>query len=107
MAEIPRDRKQLRACMLCCLIKNVDQFKRSGCDNCEDILELRGNIDRVMEFIAMMGPGDSWVSRWQRIDGYAKGVYATAVHGRIPEYVEDELERRGIQYRPRDGSALE
>jgi transcription elongation factor SPT4 len=70
-----------------------------------------------------MHPKDSWVGRWQRvgkklelcylmhmfnstflIDKFQKGVYAIVVYGRVPEDVEDELDRRGVTYRPRDGS---
>lgn len=38
------------------------------------------------------------------IDKFQKGVYAIVVYGRVPEDVEDELDRRGVTYRPRDGS---
>lgn len=38
------------------------------------------------------------------IDKFQKGVYAIVVYGRVPEDVEDDLERRGVTYRPRDGS---
>lgn len=38
------------------------------------------------------------------IDKFQKGVYAIVVSGRVPEDVEDELDRRGVTYRPRDGS---
>lgn len=69
-----------------------------------------------------MHPKESWVARWQRIgkekkksrdttctkikiiDKFQKGVYAIVVYGRVPEDVEDDLERRGVTYRPRDGS---
>jgi len=71
-----------------------------------------------------MHPKDSWVARWQRVgkildnkqmcfnvlkssfylDKFQKGVYAIVVYGRVPEDVEDDLERRGVTYRPRDGS---
>ncbi|KAJ1982894.1 transcription elongation factor spt4 [Dimargaris xerosporica] len=114
MASIlPQDKRQLRACLLCSLIKNVNQFQQSGCENCEDILRLRGHPSRVMEctssnfsgYAALMRPEESWLGRWQRISKNAKGLYAAQVTGRIPEDVEMELERRGIVYRPRDGTA--
>ena len=38
---------------------------------------------------------------------YVPGMYAVRVSGRIPEDVEMELERRGIKYRPRDGTDQE
>ncbi|KAK9728068.1 transcription elongation factor spt4 [Basidiobolus ranarum] len=110
---VPTEKRQLRACLLCSLVKNAAQFRQTGCDNCEEILRMRGSNDRVMECtsstfdgcIAMMKPEESWVARWQRVDKFTKGLYAVRVSGRIPEYVEDELDRRGIKYRPRDGSS--
>ncbi|KAI8366716.1 transcription initiation protein spt4 [Radiomyces spectabilis] len=109
---LPPDKKQLRACLLCSLVKNAAQFRQSGCENCEDLLGMRGSMDRVAEctsskfegVIAMMQPQDSWVARWQRIEKFTRGVYAIRVYGRLPEDAEDDLERRGIYYRPRDGS---
>ncbi|KAI8885879.1 transcription initiation Spt4 [Backusella circina FSU 941] len=112
---LPIDKRQLRACLLCSLIKNASQFRANGCENCEEILQMRGSMDRVSECtaakfegaIALMNPKDSWVARWQRIDKFQQGVYAIRVYGRIPEDVEDDLERRGIPYRPRDGTVQE
>ncbi|CAO0797351.1 unnamed protein product [Mucor circinelloides] len=109
---LPIDKKQLRACLLCSLIKNASQFRSNGCENCEEILQMRGSMDRVTECtsgkfegaIALMHPKESWVGRWQRVDKFQKGVYAIVVYGRVPEDVEDELDRRGVTYRPRDGS---
>ncbi|CAO3701091.1 unnamed protein product [Rhizopus microsporus] len=109
---LPIDKKQLRACLLCSLIKNASQFRANGCENCDEILQMRGSMDCVIEctsskfegFIAMMNPKESWVGRWQRIDKFTRGLYAIRVYGRIPEDVEDDLARRGIPYKPRDGS---
>ncbi|KAG0353996.1 Transcription elongation factor SPT4 [Gamsiella multidivaricata] len=117
---IPTDKKQLRACLLCSLIKariiprsKQEQFFKNGCDNCESLLEMRGHMDRVMDCtsqhydgaIAVMQPSESWVAKWQRIDKFEKGIYAVQVQGRLPEDIEDDLESKGIKYRPRDGSA--
>ncbi|KAI8988916.1 transcription initiation protein spt4 [Pilobolus umbonatus] len=112
---LPTDKKQLRACLLCSLIKNASQFRVNGCENCEEIVQMRGSMDRVSECtspkfegtIASMQPRNSWVAKWQRIDKHKMGIYAIRVYGRIPEDVEDELERRGIPYRPRDGTVLD
>ncbi|KAI9483781.1 MAG: transcription initiation protein spt4 [Benjaminiella poitrasii] len=109
---LPIEKKQLRACLLCSLIKNASQFRANGCENCEEILQMRGSMDRVSECtsskfegtVALMDPESSWVGRWQRIDKFERGLYAIVVYGRVPEDVEDELERRGITYKPRDGS---
>ncbi|KAG0309254.1 RHO1 GDP-GTP exchange protein 2 [Dissophora globulifera] len=90
-----------------------EQFFKHGCDNCESLLEMRGHMDRVMDCtsqhfdgaIAVMQPSESWVAKWQRIDKFEKGIYAVQVQGRLPEDIEDDLETKGIKYRPRDGSA--
>jgi transcription elongation factor SPT4 len=34
-------------------------------------------------------------------------AYLRRVNGTLPEDVQDELQRRGIPYRPRDGSSRE
>ncbi|KAL7751651.1 transcription elongation factor spt4 [Sorochytrium milnesiophthora] len=93
-------------------VQNQSQFKRDGCDNCEEILKMRGSSDRVLEctsqsydgVIALMNPDRSWCAKWQRIEPYVKGLYAIRVVGRVPDDVEAALERRNIRYRPRDGS---
>ncbi|KAG9324123.1 hypothetical protein KVV02_003369 [Mortierella alpina] len=47
---IPTDKKQLRASNPS-LVKQQkqDQFFKSGCDNCESLLEMKGHMDRVMD----------------------------------------------------------
>ncbi|KAI8988075.1 Spt4/RpoE2 zinc finger-domain-containing protein [Mycotypha africana] len=112
---LPLDKKQLRACLLCSLIKNASQFRANGCENCDDILQMRGSMDRVLECtspkfegcITSMQPEHSWVAKWQRINKFHEGIYAIVVYGRIPDDVEDELDRRGITFKPRDGSVKE
>ncbi|KAI8924336.1 Spt4/RpoE2 zinc finger-domain-containing protein [Entophlyctis helioformis] len=113
MAEIPADRRKLRACLLCSLIKAQASFKRDGCDNCEEVLRFKGTTDRMLEctsanydgVIAMMRPDASWVARWQRVDKFTRGMYAIRVAGRLPEGIQDMLADRGIKYSARDGSA--
>lgn len=66
--------KQLRACLLCSIVLTPADFKRNGCPNCEEILQMKQSQDRVMActtthfegVIAMMDPENSWVARWQR-----------------------------------------
>ena len=38
---VPKSLKQLRACLVCSLIKTFDQFETDGCDNCESVLHLK------------------------------------------------------------------
>ncbi|KAI2665073.1 Transcription elongation factor SPT4 [Labeo rohita] len=89
---VPKDLRHLRACLLCSLVKTIDQFEYDGCDNCESYLQMKGNREMVYEctsssfdgVIAMMSPEDSWVAKWQRIG------------------VVRELKSRGVIYRSRD-----
>lgn len=114
MDILPEEGVKLRACLLCSLIKSADQFREDGCDNCEEVLQLRGSSDRVFEctsssfygFIASMKPTDSWVSKWQRITKNYPGIYAIRVNGRLPDDILNTLDNSGIPYRPRDGSEV-
>lgn len=40
---------ELRACILCSLVKTYDQFMDDGCDNCERKLGLAGASDRILD----------------------------------------------------------
>ncbi|KZV82263.1 transcription elongation factor SPT4 [Exidia glandulosa HHB12029] len=113
VAAIPNSSKakQLRACMLCSVIQTAGDFRKFGCPNCEEILQLKGNSDRIQGctsssydgVIAVMNPEESWVARWQRTSKYVRGMYAVRISGRIPEEIEEELQQRNLTYRPRDG----
>lgn len=49
----------------------------------------------------MADPSKSWVAKWQRIDGYVRGIYATKVMGQLPEEVISNLEEEyRIRYIP-------
>ena len=70
---IPRDLRGLRACLVCSLIKTANQFEEDGCDNCEEFLMLKGDVDKVHKctsanfdgMIAACDAQDSWVAKWQ------------------------------------------
>lgn len=72
-SHIPADIRGLRACLVCSLIKSAEMFERQGCDNCESLLGLKDNAEKVEEctsanfdgFIAVADPQDSWVCKWQ------------------------------------------
>jgi transcription elongation factor SPT4 len=112
MAAIPPQAKsnKLRACLLCAVVQSPADFRKNGCPNCEELMQMKGNPDRVeactaLKFdgtIAVIDPETSWVARWQRTSKYVRGIYAIRVSGRIPDDVEAELYNRGIKYRPRD-----
>jgi len=110
--SIPKTDRQLRACLICSMVKSLDQFDRDGCDNCERFLKYRGNRDLVVEctsasfegLIGMMTPEQSWVSKWQRINHFVPGMYAISVNGRLPPSIVRELKAQGLHYRSRDTS---
>ncbi|VDM20810.1 unnamed protein product [Hydatigera taeniaeformis] len=109
---IPTDLRQLRACLLCGLIKTMSQFEMNGCENCEDYLNLQGDRESVYEctsnnfdgMVAMMNPSESWVARWLRIDKLTPGVYAMSVSGKLSKSRIDHLRSRGLEYQSRDRS---
>ena len=84
----------------------MSEFQQSGCDNCEEVLHLSGNSERIRDcttpsyagMIAMMDPNLSWIAKFQRIRQNAKGLYAMRVHGQLPDYITHELDRNGISY---------
>ncbi|GFO34802.1 transcription elongation factor spt4 [Plakobranchus ocellatus] len=109
---VPKDLRSLRACLLCSLVKTMDQFEFDGCENCEDFLHMKNNRDAVYEctsanfegLIAMMSPEDSWVAKWQRIERMVKGCYAVSVTGSLPPSIVRELRAKGRVYNSRDVS---
>ncbi len=115
-ASIPTNQQRnMRACMVCSIVRTQQQFMTSGCPNCEDILELAGNSEQINDctsqvFEGLISVSDtkrSWVARYQRLEGYVPGVYATQVEGILPEDVLVAVENAGINYVPRDGSEQE
>ena len=64
---------------------------RDGCPNCETILSLAGSAEAIQEctsqvyegLVTLSDPAQSWVAKWQRLDTYVGGVYATKVVGTV------------------------
>ncbi|XP_070284553.1 transcription elongation factor SPT4-A-like [Myotis yumanensis] len=110
LKTVPKDTWHLRACLLCSLVKTIDQFEYDGCDNCDAHLQMKGNREVVYNctsssfegVIAMISPEDSWVSKWQRVSTFQPGVYAVSVTGRLPQGIVSELRSRGVAYKSRD-----
>ncbi|KAI0874994.1 transcription elongation factor spt-4 [Hypoxylon argillaceum] len=94
----PGQQRYTRACMVCSIVMTQARFRSEGCPNCP-FLELRGNTDAldsctstVFEgLITVANPKKSWVAKWQRLDAYVPGVYATKVSGSIPEDIRNGL----------------
>jgi transcription elongation factor SPT4 len=90
-------------------------FLQDGCPNCDEFLHLRGSSESVDSctsqvfegLIALADPQKSWVARWQRLDAYVSGVYATKVSGTLPDEVRRDMEDENRIYIPRDGSQTE
>ena len=109
-STVPKNLRQLRACLSCSLIKTMEQFENDGCDNCESFLHLRDNRDNVYEctsskfsgMIAACQMEDSWVAKWQRIRKFKPGVYAISVSGRLPKELENCLKNEGIIHKSRN-----
>ncbi|KAF2084737.1 transcription elongation factor spt4 [Saccharata proteae CBS 121410] len=108
----PNQTRTLRACMVCSIVLPEAKFRRDGCPNCDDYLEMKGNPEVVQDttsqvfegLIALTDPTQSWVARWQRLDKYLPGNYAVKVVGLLPDEFQDRLEEAGIKYIPRDGT---
>jgi transcription elongation factor SPT4 len=108
----PNQQRNMRACMVCSVVRTQQQFLTQGCPNCEEILELAGNPEQINDctsqvfegLITVADTSRSWVARYQRLEGYRPGVYATQVEGILPDDVISAVENAGINYVPRDGS---
>ena len=78
---VPKDLRQLRACLSCSLVKTFDQWENDGCENCDVFLHMKNNRDNVYDMtssnfdgmVASMKPDDSWVCKWQRITKFKPG----------------------------------
>merc|ERR1712117_409604 len=109
---IPKELRQLRACLSCSMIKTLEQWEADGCQNREAFLNLRHNRDNVYDctssnFEGMVGackPDDSWVCKWQRISRFKQGVYAISVSGSLPQSIIRDMRSSSIPYKSRDTS---
>ncbi|KAK8816117.1 transcription elongation factor SPT4 [Blastocystis sp. ATCC 50177/Nand II] len=103
-SPIPPGLNALRACKLCKLIKSYDQFLHNGCENCEDILHMAGDDEKVREMtspyfdgmVSIMDREHSWVASWLQKKGLIPAIYAINVTGRLPDYVREDLQQRGM-----------
>ena len=105
-STVPKNLRQLSACLSCSIIKTMEQFESDGCDNCESFFNLRDNRNNVYECISSKFNGmiavcqmeDSWVAKWQKIRKCKPGVYAISVSGRLPTELKNYLKNEGITY---------
>ncbi|GAA5823509.1 hypothetical protein JCM11251_000662 [Rhodosporidiobolus azoricus] len=102
--------KKLRACLMCSFVASAAEFRKEGCPNCDQYLELKGDTDRILmcttgQFdgvIALIEPKESWVAKWQRNDKHVPGCYAVRVTGQLPEDIVEDLEARGHKVNSRE-----
>jgi transcription elongation factor SPT4 len=101
---VPIALKQLRACMVCSLVKTTQQFVESGCENCR-ALDLAGDQEKVEQvtspsFEGLIGVNDmdvSWVRTWQQLPAtYVRGCYAVSVNGTLPRAVLSEVRSKRL-----------
>ncbi|CAK5075383.1 unnamed protein product [Meloidogyne enterolobii] len=78
---VPTDLRNLRACLVCSLVKTLHQFEMDGCDNCDRFLGIKGDIEKC------------------KINKKCPGVYAISVSGTLPKIVVQELKQLGIKYK--------
>lgn len=89
------------------------EFVVNGCPNCESLINFKSDDGLVQDctspsfegLIAVCDATNSWAAKWLRVDGFQTGLYAVKVNGRLPEDIVQELASKGVEYRPRDGSA--
>ncbi|KAJ4458202.1 hypothetical protein PAPYR_6167 [Paratrimastix pyriformis] len=100
----PNSFKQLRACLVCGLIKTTQQFVENGCENCEKYVHLSGDRERVLDcttpryqgVILLNDSNHSWVGKYLFLEGKYRGVYAIKASGILPPEVLGDLEARGV-----------
>ncbi|KAK2556128.1 Transcription elongation factor SPT4 [Acropora cervicornis] len=86
MESVPKELRNLRACLLCSLVKTMDQFEYDGCENCEKFLRLKNNKENILTCTNTL----------------ARGCYAISVSGKLPGHVVRDLKARGMSYKSRD-----
>ncbi|CAN6615017.1 transcription elongation factor Spt4p [Trichomonascus vanleenenianus] len=99
--------------MICGIVLPFREFVRNGCPNCESLINFRADDGMVQDCtspsfegqVALCDNENSWVARWLRIDGFQNGIYAVKVNGKLPQEIVEDLRAKGVEYRPRDGSA--
>ncbi|KAK8818731.1 hypothetical protein WA538_004037, partial [Blastocystis sp. DL] len=104
ISPIPRNLNALRACKLCKLIKNYDEFLHNGCENCDEILHMAGDDERVRQMttpyfdgmVSILDRDRSWVASWLQKKDCIPGIYAINVTGKLPDHIRSVLNEQGI-----------
>ncbi|EDM05605.1 rCG33054, isoform CRA_b [Rattus norvegicus] len=64
LETVPKDLRHLRACLLCSLVKTIDQFEYDGCDNCDAYLQMKGNREMVYDCTSSSFDGQGFSVSW-------------------------------------------
>ena len=80
-----------RACLVCGLVKPIDDFIHHGCENCEEYVKLQGSDQkRVLEctapasdiksFVGITSPQTSFLAKYLRISDKVPGLFYWGCH---------------------------
>uniref|UniRef100_A0A8D0BNW1 SPT4 homolog, DSIF elongation factor subunit n=1 Tax=Salvator merianae TaxID=96440 RepID=A0A8D0BNW1_SALMN len=79
LETVPKDLRHLRACLLCSLVKTIDQFEFDGCDNCDSYLQMKGNREMVYDCTS------------SSFDGYCAGTEESWCGLQVPGHSHKDL----------------
>ncbi|KAG1651819.1 Transcription elongation factor SPT4 [Nymphon striatum] len=92
MESIPKDLRNLRACLLCSMVKTFEQFEMDGCDNCDEFLGMKNNRDGVYECTSSNFDGYLWAGKaasWLFTTEYA--AFYAAFQQVVLNYLKNEF----------------
>ena len=86
-AQLPKKTRDLRACLGCKLVKQAEQFRDYGCENCRhDSLGYMQYTTPVYHgLIALTTPDDSWTAIHYGLQNLQPGIYAMSLQGSLEE----------------------
>uniref|UniRef100_A0A287DBT4 SPT4 homolog, DSIF elongation factor subunit n=1 Tax=Ictidomys tridecemlineatus TaxID=43179 RepID=A0A287DBT4_ICTTR len=103
LETVPKDLRHLRACLLCSLVKTIDQFEYDGCDNCDAYLQMKGNREMVYDCTSSSFDGHLFL-----IDYMSPSFSSNFLPGQclavsfLATGIVRELKSRGVAYKSRD-----
>uniref|UniRef100_A0A8D0BPT4 SPT4 homolog, DSIF elongation factor subunit n=1 Tax=Salvator merianae TaxID=96440 RepID=A0A8D0BPT4_SALMN len=97
LETVPKDLRHLRACLLCSLVKTIDQFEFDGCDNCDSYLQMKGNREMVYDCTSSSFDGQlqTWclcgVCDWPSPPRYCAGTEESWCGLQVPGHSHKDL----------------